>query len=352
MFHCIISATLLSSIINYFSLEPKCLQGFLNDLSTKTTVNANRNYQDQNGTTVTINSDPKGVKLSIDGIEKGKTPYQGFLSYGSHILIFTNGDKIVTESINLAFGESGFYYFNVNEDIQVEIDSKPKAKLLSIDGKEIGPTPQTVNIQQGNHLVKLSNGRTNYETILTIRKDGKTHFNFGAKDIIRDHYRHHKVNLYLGYHSTTFTNKYFENNLSNGSLKKGFGISASLDYNCFPFFLEFSYFSSVFVTKNLDLFTGNIQHRGLEFTTLVAPFALVANAYPYIGIGYQFAQLNATSLTIGGSASVNISVPITKVGLRIIYKRLSIFGEYKIGFDINHRGSSSEQLNSGIGILF
>lgn len=55
-----------------------------------------------NGREVTINSNPSGVALTIDGNEVGQTPYRGNLTFGNHNLRITQGGKSLEKIITIA----------------------------------------------------------------------------------------------------------------------------------------------------------------------------------------------------------------------------------------------------------
>jgi formylglycine-generating enzyme required for sulfatase activity len=63
-----------------------------------------------NGRAVTINSEPAGVPLSIDGSLVGQTPYSGSLTFGSHVIQIQQGEKKAekTVSITQSEGETSF----------------------------------------------------------------------------------------------------------------------------------------------------------------------------------------------------------------------------------------------------
>ncbi|MEI6141872.1 MAG: formylglycine-generating enzyme family protein, partial [Mariniphaga sp.] len=63
-----------------------------------------------NGRAVTINSEPSGISLLIDGNPVGQTPYSGSLSFGNHALQIRQGEKKAekTVSISQTGGETFF----------------------------------------------------------------------------------------------------------------------------------------------------------------------------------------------------------------------------------------------------
>ena len=54
------------------------------------------------GREVSINSEPAGTSLSIDGEIVGLTPYKGNLSFGSHIISIESGNKKETKTVNVS----------------------------------------------------------------------------------------------------------------------------------------------------------------------------------------------------------------------------------------------------------
>ncbi len=63
------------------------------------------------GKEITINSEPSGATLSIDGQNYGTTPWTGTLAFGSHNIKLQNGKKIINEQITISQnGQSSFSY--------------------------------------------------------------------------------------------------------------------------------------------------------------------------------------------------------------------------------------------------
>ncbi len=63
-----------------------------------------------NGRAVTVNSTPSGVTLFIDGASVGKTPYNGNLTFGNHVLRIENDGKEMEKTVSVmqAGGENDF----------------------------------------------------------------------------------------------------------------------------------------------------------------------------------------------------------------------------------------------------
>ncbi len=67
------------------------------------------------GKEVTINSDPAGATLSIDGQSYGTTPWTGTLAFGSHSIKLVNGNKTVNEQITISQNGQSSFSFDVSE---------------------------------------------------------------------------------------------------------------------------------------------------------------------------------------------------------------------------------------------
>ncbi len=72
------------------------------------------------GKEITIASTPPGASLSIDGENKGTTPYTGTLSFGSHNIKLINGEKVVTDQITVTQSDKNRWEFDV-EEIKIEM---------------------------------------------------------------------------------------------------------------------------------------------------------------------------------------------------------------------------------------
>ncbi|MDA3910287.1 MAG: PEGA domain-containing protein [Bacteroidales bacterium] len=67
------------------------------------------------GKEITIISTPSGANLSIDGENRGSTPYTGTLSFGSHSIKLVNGKKVVEESISVNQAGKNRWEFDVRK---------------------------------------------------------------------------------------------------------------------------------------------------------------------------------------------------------------------------------------------
>ncbi|MGC9331664.1 MAG: PEGA domain-containing protein [Bacteroidales bacterium] len=76
------------------------------------------------GKEITIASTLSGASLSIDGENKGTTPYSGTLSFGSHSIKLVNGEKVVDENISVSQSGKSRWEFDVQEKLTDPRDGK------------------------------------------------------------------------------------------------------------------------------------------------------------------------------------------------------------------------------------
>ena len=71
----------------------------------------------QIGKKATIASTPSGASISIDGENKGTTPYTGTLSFGSHNIKLVNGEKVVQQSITITQTGKSRWEFDMGDNV-------------------------------------------------------------------------------------------------------------------------------------------------------------------------------------------------------------------------------------------
>ena len=69
-----------------------------------------------NGKQVTINSQPQGATLYIEGVSIGSTPYTATLAFGNHTLKLVNGKKTVQQIITISQTGKTSFSFDVSEN--------------------------------------------------------------------------------------------------------------------------------------------------------------------------------------------------------------------------------------------
>ncbi len=137
------------------------------------------------GRSVSINSDPSGVALFIDGNPAGQTPYNGSLTFGKHTLRIQQGENTAEKSVVIS-PTGGETSFSLSYGRSVSINSDPTGVTLSIDGNQVGQTPYHGNLAFGKHTLIIQQGEKRAEkTVSVSQSGGLTSFilNFGSISI-------------------------------------------------------------------------------------------------------------------------------------------------------------------------
>jgi len=156
---------------------------------------------------VTINSNPTGAKLYIDGNLISQTPYTGVLTVGNHILRVEQGMEKVDKTVYISQtgGETDFkltfaqqaFIESTNGIIEsnqtpattrnVSIISNPVGINLYIDGNLVGQTPYSTSLSFGSHNLRIEqNGVYDQKTITLAKSGGETDFNMSLPKTIID----------------------------------------------------------------------------------------------------------------------------------------------------------------------
>ncbi|RKE04163.1 PEGA domain-containing protein [Marinifilum flexuosum] len=87
------------------------------------------------GRKVTINSNPQGAELRIDGAIVGKTPYTSTLSFGSHEIQLVNGKRREMEQIQITQTGNDRFSFDVSEFCDYTLQKQGvKMEMVAVKG--------------------------------------------------------------------------------------------------------------------------------------------------------------------------------------------------------------------------
>ena len=107
-----------------------------------------------------ISSEPKGAKISLDGVEKGSTPFTlKKVSYGEHeLLLELKGHESFKKTIEIKDGKALQIEAVLKELLStLVIDSVPSGASLKLNGEPQGETPQTLSgLKAGPYTLTLS----------------------------------------------------------------------------------------------------------------------------------------------------------------------------------------------------
>ncbi len=105
-----------------------------------------------------IDSKPRGLPVSIDGIEQGRTPARLSVSAGTHVLeVHGNAPRVIPVSV--ASGTENVQYIEFPDRPQtgqLRVDTNPAGATVMVDGVARGTTPLTVgNLKPGPREIVL-----------------------------------------------------------------------------------------------------------------------------------------------------------------------------------------------------
>ena len=109
--------------------------------------------------TLAVQSNPPGVPIFVDGIERGMTPARVSLTPGSHILELRGRGVPRVIPVTLTAGAELSQYLEFLEGPstgQISIQSEPAGATVTVDGVQRGVSPMTVaELTPGEHQVVL-----------------------------------------------------------------------------------------------------------------------------------------------------------------------------------------------------
>ncbi|MFN2549593.1 MAG: PEGA domain-containing protein [Myxococcales bacterium] len=126
--------------------------------------------------TLSVNSDPQNANVLVDGAMAGRTPFQGELAGGEH-LVAVEMDGHMREERKLIAREGrdvnvSFALATLPKSPALAVESEPIGALVILDGKERGRTPFLAPLDNGKHEVVLKlEGHREVGTFFTMPSD-------------------------------------------------------------------------------------------------------------------------------------------------------------------------------------
>jgi hypothetical protein len=111
--------------------------------------------------TMSVNTNPPGASVLIDGIPRGMTPLNVSLTAGAHTLVVQGNGESRTVPITIAAGAQISQYLEMPKVAasatgQIQVRSEPAGARITVDGTPMGKTPLTVtDLAPGEHTVTL-----------------------------------------------------------------------------------------------------------------------------------------------------------------------------------------------------
>ena len=110
--------------------------------------------------TLSVTTNPVGLDVIIDGQARGRTPFSGALSPGSHQLVIARGDDRRSIPVTITAGSQVSQFVELAESKpshgQLQVRSDPAGANVSVDGQRRGIAPVTLDdLAPGVHTVTL-----------------------------------------------------------------------------------------------------------------------------------------------------------------------------------------------------
>ncbi len=115
---------------------------------------------------ITINSNPSGADVYLDGTKIGRTPLENYtVEAGSHVIKISKEDyEEYKEKITLDIGETRTVFATLTPKFgYLKVDSTPTGAKVYIDGTPRGSTPLTLKLDVGSYTLKLE--KDGYEVV-------------------------------------------------------------------------------------------------------------------------------------------------------------------------------------------
>lgn len=109
---------------------------------------------------MTINTEPTGAEVEVDGEKRGRAPLSLALAAGAHTLVVRANGESRTIPVTITAGADVSQYLELPKAGsgfgQLQVRTEPAGARISIDGTPLGKTPMTiVEIVPGEHAVTL-----------------------------------------------------------------------------------------------------------------------------------------------------------------------------------------------------
>lgn len=104
--------------------------------------------------TLIVDSDPKGSYVYVDGSYKGKTPVTLLVDEGIHyVVMYFEGGGSYEEIVTVRANEVARVFGRLTRT-QIMVTTTPMGAKVYIDGKYVGRSPVTVDVEPGRHIIR------------------------------------------------------------------------------------------------------------------------------------------------------------------------------------------------------
>jgi hypothetical protein len=126
--------------------------------------------------TLVVQSNPPGVQVFVDGVDRGLTPARVSVTPGAHILELRGRGVPRVIPFNATAGAQVSHYLefaNAPETGQLRVESQPEGAKVTVDGVARGVAPLTVaDLTPGDHEVILETADANARHVVSVQAGG------------------------------------------------------------------------------------------------------------------------------------------------------------------------------------
>jgi len=126
--------------------------------------------------TLVVQSNPAGVEVVVDGVERGLTPATISVTPGAHILELRGRGVPRVIPFNATAGAQVSHHIefaNTPETGQLRVETTPEGAKVTVDGVERGVSPLTVtDLTPGDHEVVLDTAEASSRHVVTVQAGG------------------------------------------------------------------------------------------------------------------------------------------------------------------------------------
>ncbi len=126
--------------------------------------------------TLVVQSNPAGVQVFVDGVDRGQTPARLSVPAGAHILELRGRGvpRVIPLSISAGAEVSqSFEFANTPETGSLRVESQPAGAKVLVDGTDRGVAPVTINdLLPGDHEVVLQTPIASARHVVSVQAGG------------------------------------------------------------------------------------------------------------------------------------------------------------------------------------
>jgi serine/threonine protein kinase len=126
--------------------------------------------------TLVVQSNPAGVQVFVDGVDRGQTPARLSVTPGAHILELRGRGVPRVIPLNVSAGAQVSQYLefaNTPETGQLRVESQPAGAKVLVDGVDRGVAPVTVSdLIPGDHEVVLQTAAGSVRHVVSVQAGG------------------------------------------------------------------------------------------------------------------------------------------------------------------------------------